>query len=278
MTETICIDCKKLLNISDYLIAKHKLKYNGTLCRSCMQKRQYAEGKRHSHFVEYNASCKGKTLEERLGKEKASLLKQKLSESLSGNLNPNFGGLYNKLEKAHELQKGKTLEEWLGKEKADRMKQKLSIATTGENNPMYSKSPSKLSGTGLKGYYKNIFFRSFLELSYLVQLDKHNIRVESAETDSFLVNYKFNGVNRTYKPDYYLIDSNEVIEIKWSRLLLSNITQIKAAAATKRFDNYKILTENDIQLLSLEDFKSYINQGILKIIKYSKYFKQLEAS
>ena len=273
-----CNDCGKEFDLKDYLVSKHLSKYGGVLCRSCIQRRQYKEGKRSSKIGTYNKSQRGKTLEERLGKEKANSMKQKLSERLSGKLNPNYGGKYSKFEKAHQQQKGKTLEQWLGEEKANLMKQKISIATSGENNPMYGKSPSKLSGSGLKGYYKNIYFRSFLELSYLVQLDKNDIKVESAETEKFLVHYEFNGVNKTYKPDYYLVDTDEVIEIKWHRLLSSSIVQIKKIAALKQFNNYKIVTENEIDLLSLEDMKFLINQGILKIIRYSKYFKQLEAS
>lgn len=272
----VCADCSKLFDIATYLIPRHESKYGGTLCRSCIQRRHYASGIRVSKMAEYNKAQKGKTLEERLGIQKATEVKQKLSEKFSGSLNPNYGGRYSKFEAAHEAKKGKTFEEYYGEERAKELKQKISRATSGANNPMYGRSPSKLSGSGLKGYYKSIFFRSYLELSYLIQLDKNNIKVESAETDNFRVTYKLNGIDKTYKPDFYLPETDEVIEIKWSRFAQTDTVKTQVQFAQKQFSNYKIITEYDIRLVSLEEIKTYIEQGILNIVRYSKYFKQLE--
>lgn len=274
--DVICIDCSKQFSLTKYLVNIHINRHGGCLCRSCSQKRQYAAGTRVSKIAEYNRAQKGKTLEERLGKQKAVEVREKLSRKLSGDNNPNYQGKYSKFEAAHEAKKGKTFEEYYGEERARVLRQKISRATSGSNNPMYGKSPSKLSGSGLKGYFKNVFFRSYLELSYLIQLDKLHVKVESAETTKFTVLYKLDNVNRTYKPDFYLPDTNEVIEIKWSRLAQTKKVQIQASFAQSQFDNYKILTEHDIQLSTLDEIKMYIEHGILNIVKYSKSFKQLE--
>lgn len=122
----------------------------------------------------------------------------------------------------------------------------------------------------------NLEYSEYLRLNVFLWYFINNIKVESAETDSFRVAYKLNGIDKTYKPDFYLPETNEVIEIKWSRLAQTNTVKTQAQFAQKQFSNYKIMTEHDIQLVSLDEIKTYIEQGILNIVRYSKYFKQLE--
>src|ERR1700690_2355655 len=60
-------------------------------------------------------------------------------------------------------------------------KKKHSKNNAGSGNPMFGKPPTKGTGDGWSGWYKDLYFRSLLELSYVVSLDKSNIQWISAE-------------------------------------------------------------------------------------------------
>lgn len=118
----------------------------------------------------------GKSYEERYGEEKAELIKEKLSLSVTGEKNGFYGKKHSESVKqlARELREGKTYEEIMGlelakkvkikksefmtgrepgnkgktleelhsREKAEEIRQKIIDASIGENNPMYGKMPS----------------------------------------------------------------------------------------------------------------------------------------
>jgi hypothetical protein len=134
--------------------------------------------------------------------------KQKISKITSGSNNPNYGvSNYSRWLKKY------------GKEEADirleEFKQKISKVTSGENNPMYGKPPPKGSGVGWKGWYKNHFFRSLRELTYILTMEENNIKWISAE--NIRIKYKCPlGNDRTYSPDFLV--GSKLIEIKPIRL------------------------------------------------------------
>jgi hypothetical protein len=64
----------------------------------------------------------------------------------------------------------KTYEELYGKEKANKMKNNLSILNSGSKNKMYGKPSPQGSGNGWSGWYKGWYFRSLIELSYMVNV------------------------------------------------------------------------------------------------------------
>lgn len=106
-------------------------------------------------------------------------------------------------------------------------KSKISKATSGPNNPMYGKPSPNGSGNGWKGWFQDHFFRSLLELSFLLLLENKNIDWTSGEI--IRIPYTdFNGHKRTYSPDF--ITSTEVIECKPESLQKSMSVKIKARA------------------------------------------------
>jgi len=106
---------------------------------------------------------------------------------------------------------------------------KISVATKGEKNPMFGRPSPMGSGVGWKGYYKDLYFRSLRELSYLIYLFDNNIEFISAE--SLSVPYKsWNGSNRTYRPDFILTKDRHVVEIKPSKLFNTPINLLKKEA------------------------------------------------
>lgn len=181
---------------------------------------------------------------------------------------------YNKMiEKRSYSCSNKGLIEKFGEEKTKQIC--LSKSLKGEQNGMYGKPSPKKSGNGWSGWFNDIYFRSLLELLYLVYLTNNNIEYKSAETKEFEVEYFYNGSKRTYKPDF--IVNEEIIEIKPKNLINSEINKIKFESARKKFgERFKILTENDFQ--QINKISELIENGKVKLIeryqrKYNENFK-----
>lgn len=152
--------------------------------------------------------------------------RDKLSKGAQGKNNSMYGkNLYDVWIKTH------------GKEEADKkldsLNDKRSINTTGKNNPMFGKEPPKGTGIGLSGWYKGWYFRSSLELSYMIRvIERFNLKWESAEKSDYTINYVIEGVHKTYRADF-LIGGKYLIEIKpkkmwgWKQNSLKNIAAKK---------------------------------------------------
>lgn len=220
---------------------------------------------------EYNKNQTGKTWEELHGKEAAEKMKVSASERLSkrrksGDLQNATWSITNK------SNKGKTFEEIYGEERAAEMKEKLSEKFSGENNPMFGRPSPKGSGNGWSGWYKNFYFRSLLELSFIYKTDG----VKSAE--SIKIPYiDFDGTARTYHPDF--ICGNTLIEIKPKKLLGAATNKLKFEAGKKFCEEnnfqFKILTEDDIEKLSDEEIQQLHDSHSIKFIeRYEKLYKE----
>jgi hypothetical protein len=140
-------------------------------------------------------------------------------------------------------------------------KKKLSLKSKGENNPMFGKPAPQGSGNGWKGWYKDKFFRSLKELSFMAELDSKNVAWKSAEYIS--IPYKFMESNRTYHPDF--ICGHTIYEIKPLRLINSPNVSAKTKAAKewckKHSYSFKI---KDVKILSTDKIKQFISDGSLK--------------
>ncbi len=163
-----------------------------------------------------------------------------------------------------------------GKEEADKMMieygKKRSILHSGKNNPMYGKPPPKGSGQGWKGWYKDFYFRSLRELSYILYLDHNKIEWESAETSRFRIPYKdYLNKDRTYAPDF-LINKTELVEIKPIRLHNSPLIKLKTNAAidfcSRNGLSFKII---DFEINSKEIIKALDS----KLIRFNKNYEQM---
>lgn len=159
-----------------------------------------------------------------------------------------------------EDKKGKTVEELYGEEKGKAIRKIKSQQTSGENNPAYGKIYTKVGRK--RGYYKNFFFRSLWEYSYLKYLESNNYCLNDIEYETVTIKFKFKNVHRTYKPDYYLKKDNKLIEIKSKyHLKLDNeLINIKSQAAekwcTENNASYHILTEDDFPIISFDKAKT----------------------
>jgi hypothetical protein len=146
-----------------------------------------------------------------------------------------------------------------GKEIADQklidFKQKISNSTSGKNNPMFGKPSPAGSGNGWKGWYNGVFFRSLLELSFLVNyVDRFNMKFESGEKAKWAIEYVTPmGKMGTYFPDY-IINDKYMVEIKPKSLVNTPLVKAKTLAAVAYCDThclkYKIITPQKLS----EDF------------------------
>jgi len=89
------------------------------------------------------------------------------------------------------------------------------ISSTMQKNPKCG-GLREGSGRGKKQWYDSpiagrVYLRSSYELEYVKYLDKNNINWKPNH-QKFL--YTFNNKQKYYYPDFYLVDSNEYIEIK----------------------------------------------------------------
>lgn len=256
--------------------------YDKDTCRSCRQKEQYRLGLRENNKKrcrERAADMKGKTMEELFGTETAINAKLKMSIANTGENNAMYGNRdperLRGFIKHQKYCKGKSFEEIYGEDKACEMKTKLSIASKGENNPMYGKPSPTGSGNGWSGWYKDEYFRSLMELSYIIYLNDNNIKYESAEQKKYAVKYvDYKGTERNYFPDYYLTDSDTMIEVKPKNLLNSQ-DNLKKFENTRKLYKFKIVTEDNLILIKPKDLKPLIESGEVKLIdRYMNKFKE----
>lgn len=162
-----------------------------------------------------------------------------------------------------------------GKIKYDNYLINLSNAQKGSKNNMFGRPSPIGSGNGWSGWYKDWYFRSLRELSYVLYLDQSNQRWESTESKKFRIKYiDDKGNDRNYYPDF-LVNGNELIEIKPNSLQGTIINKLKAEAAVifceKNGYSYKMLDFSINDAIIIEKYK----EGQIKFLsKWEMKFKQ----
>jgi len=173
---------------------------------------------------------------------------------------------------------------WLanfGKEEADKrwkvFIEKQSFNNSGEKNSMYGKPSPQGSGNGWCGWYKGWFFRSLLELSYMInEIEAKGLHWESGEQHKYKIPYTdLNGDKRNYFPDF-IIDNKFVVECKPISLQTSESVKAKIKGAKKfckkRKFEYVLLEPHK---LTIEEIKElYLTNNIKFMDRYDKKFKE----
>lgn len=228
-----------------------------------------------------SASCKDREhpllSEEHKAKIKASFTAEKrkyLSDLVSGEKNRNYGtGLWQGRNEKHNQHlkawKGKTNAEIHGIEKAAIIGAKLSAKCKGELNPMYGKPAPIGSGSGWSGWYQGKYFRSLLELSFMIA------HPEATSAEIISIKYVKNGVARTYRPDFLIDDI--IIELKPKAMVSLPENLLKFAAARILYgDRFKVLTEDDINKIDVTELSNLVDNGQVKLNQ--KYLDKLNAN
>lgn len=272
-----CPICKKQITYRD----KYKLKRaeeNKSKCKSCMERKRVIPLNVNSHFCKIcnkELFYKSRKSLLRAIKQKSSCIscfanekfKLNLSSKTRGENNPMYNkSFYDIWEEKYGEEEAKTRELLRRK--------KLSESTKGEKSSRYGKPSHKGSGNGWSGYYKKVYFRSFLELRYLKYLFDNNIQFENGEKRKYKVTYFFFNGTWNYFLDFYLPQTNEYIELKPKRLVGSPRNLAKFDAAYKKFgDKFKVLTEKDIENFDLElMYQSYLEKDLIWDKKYEYKF------
>ena len=116
----------------------------------------------------------------------------------------------------------------------------------------------------LSGWYNGLYFRSSLELSFLVQ-NKDKI-FTSCENNNYKIIYNDNGKQRVYYPDF--TDGKIIYEIKPSGLLDIHINNLKIQEGIKiHGDNYKVITEVESPYIRKTLIRELIHNGEVKLTK-----------
>ena len=156
-----------------------------------------------------------------------------------------------------------------GKEIADEkllsFKRKQSENNKGENNPMYGKPSPVGSGNGWSGWYKGWYFRSLLELSYMIfVIERFNLNWECGEKKKNKIEYYIDGGKRNYFPDF-IINNKYVVECKPRSLWASEINKSKFYYA-KRYcsENNKIFKVVDCVKIKPTELIVVYNKGELR--------------
>ena len=263
-----CPSCGKLI--------KYKKKYSfntacktNTKCKTCTaisnsrkMHSEIAEGIRKNPFF-----GKSHSLETRkILSEKIALAIKDGRLDLRGEKN----GMYGKSIPSEK--KGKTYIELYGIEKATQLKNKISKRSSGENNPMFGKPSPVGSGNGWSGHYNNYYFRSLLELSFIINIvERFKLNLKSAE--SIRIRYSDNGRDRNYIPDF-IINDKYLIEIKPKKLVNSPSVILKKNAALSYCHShnlvYKIISP---RMIEFSIVKELVESGRVKFLEkyYTKY-------
>ncbi len=154
-------------------------------------------------------------------------------------------------------------------------KEACSTSHSGEKNYWYGKKRPLGVGNGWKGWYNGQHFRSLLELSYIITvLEAENMDWKSAEDEGLVIKYKFDGKNKTYRPDF-IVDDEIIIECKPKSLQTTRLVLAKKEAAEKYCEeNGMTYIMVDIPILPWEKIiELYDNHEVSFTHKYEEKLK-----
>jgi len=102
----------------------------------------------------------------------------------------------------------------LGRKHTEEAKRNMSLNRTGERNGMFGKPAAKGSSRAIQGARKDIghHVRSTFEANYIRYLKYNDVRYEY-EPRSFVM-VKEDGRKTSYRPDFYLPETDEYVETK----------------------------------------------------------------
>jgi hypothetical protein len=250
----ICPTCKKELTHKHYVSFRVSLKKNKPCSKCANLERANRIDEREKNSLRQLGKRKG--IENPFfGKKHTNETKQIIKEKrgyqiiTKGKDNPLFG---------------KTLEEIVGTEKANEIKLKKSINYSGKGNPMYGKPSPKGSGNGWSGWYNGWFFRSLLELSYMINIiERYQLNWLTGEIKKYKINYiDYKGVERNYFPDF-IINGKYMVELKPKSLFKSDIVIRKKNAA-------KLFCEKNDMTYKLTCVPLLSNEKISELIETKK--------
>lgn len=273
-----CQECDKIIYYtlrSTYSTAKKRAKNFG-LCSSCLKK-----GEKNPFF---NKKHKKETIEKIVQTSKNSELRQKYYAKIKTQEYRKY--LSVKMKNNPTMKGNSYYKIWVekyGKNVADEMNKQCSLKKSlkGEKNYWFGKTPPFGSGNGWSGWYKDWYFRSLLELSYMVNvIEKYKICWKTAENKQYKITFTYNNKIKNYFPDFILNDKY-LIECKPRKLWNTEIVKEKKTAAEIFCKEHNLIYKlRDIKKLSYNEITQLYENGYLKWIsryqeKYDILYKKV---
>lgn len=126
--------------------------------------------------------------------------------------------------------------------------------------------PKNTNKRHISGWYNDIFFRSSLELSFLINNSSKELL--SCETKEYGITYQYKGKRKIYYPDF--TDGEFIYEIKPSTMLKYKDNKDKITVGKEKYgEKFKVITEKESPYVSKEKIFSYISEGIVKLCNHS---------
>jgi hypothetical protein len=267
-----CHECDNIINYKELSTYKTSIKRskNFGICSSCLKKgdRNPFFNKKHSKEsmkkmvdTSNNSECRKKYYEKIRAKE----YREYLSNWMKSN-SPMKGNSYYKI--------------WVekyGVDIADKMNKECSLkkSVKGEKNYWFGKTPPFGSGNGWSGWYNGWYFRSLLELSYMVNvIEKNNLKWVTGESNIFKIEYKHNNVIKNYFPDF-IVNDKYMIECKPKKLWKTNLIISKKKAAEEFCEkNGLIYKLREVPKMSDDEiFLLYQKEEIVWVDRYKIKFE-----
>lgn len=110
----------------------------------------------------------------------------------------------------------------------DAFREQCRQRSKGSGNPMFGRPTPRGAGNGWKGWYRDLYFRSLRELSFMLISERDGVEWIAGETLR-IAYIDTQGTERTYRPDF--ICGRDVIELKPAKLINTPAVRAKTAAA-----------------------------------------------
>jgi hypothetical protein len=197
---------------------------------------------------------------------KTEEFRKKISEVTKGDKNPMYGkSVFDVWIKKYGID--------IANEKMVDLKNKQSFNSIGEKNNMYGKPSPLNSGNGICGWYKGWFFRSLLELSYMLYvIERFNLMWENGELEDNKIPYFEGDIKRNYFPDF-IINKRYVVECKPKKLWLTEKNKLKFEYAKKYCENNNLIFKvRDINKIKKQELLRLIDDGLVILTNKWKNF------
>jgi len=158
--------------------------------------------------------------------------------------------------------------EEVANEKLKIFKDKQSLLSIGTKNSMYGKTPGIGSGNGISGWYKEWYFRSLHELSYMIfVIERFNLKWSSAENKQYRIKYlDENNIIKNYYPDF-IINDFYIIEIKPKALRNTKINKLKFEAARNYFKYLKFKVTSSPRIITKNELINMVYNNKVKLTR-----------
>lgn len=269
-----CVECDKIINYSqrsNYTNGKKRNKRFG-VCSSCLKNgnRNPFYGKKHSE----------ESMLKMIKTSNNSELRKKYYEKIKSEEHRKF--LSDWMKKNSPMKGNSQYKIWVekyGVEIADNKKKEWAskVGRKGEKNYWFGKTPPYGSGNGWSGWYKGWYFRSLLELSYMINvIEKYNIDWKTAEDKDYKITFFHNKKTKNYFPDFVL-NNKYLIECKPKKLWNTEIVKKKKIAAEIFCkENNLIYKLRDVKKLSYEEITElYKNKKLKWTTRYQEKYDNL---